>query len=180
MGRGREERIQRREHRLPALEPVPLQTRELELQELVEHLRLGEQLVDPLLLLPAYAPRVLGLGLQQVGEPQTLRLARGVHILVGDAADVDVAQVTCDFLQRPVLRARVLANGTGPDDAVDVVGARRVVKPIAFGGQCADFFTLEEVEGVYARCAVSMRAERVNVPEQGGIGCTILELVSCV
>ena len=182
LGRGREERVERGEHRLPALEAVPLQARELELEELVEHLGLREQLVYAPLVLPAPAPHpicpglALGLGFEEVREPQPLGLARGVHVLVRDAADVHVAQVARDPIERPVLGAGVLADGARPDDAVDVVRARRVPEPVAFRGERADLVALEEVERVDARGAVPVRAEGVDVAEQGGVRRAVFEL----
>ena len=180
MRRGREERVERGEHGLPAFEAVPLQARALELEELVEDLRLREQLVYAPLLLPASSPRrlvlALDLGLEEVREPQALGLARGVHVLIRDAADVHVAQVARDPVERPVLGAGVLADGARPDDAVDVVRARRVPEPVAFRGERADLLALEEVERVDARGAVPVRAEGVDVAEQGGVRRAVFEL----
>lgn len=86
---GSKEDIKCRKHRFPSLKAIPLQIGELQLEKLVERLALREQRVYARLLILAHLDIARRLRLEEVGEPQPLRLRRRVHVLIGDAANVD-------------------------------------------------------------------------------------------
>ena len=103
-----------------------------------------------------------------------------MHVLVRDAADVDIAQVARCALERPVLRTRILADGARPEDAVDVVRARGVGEAVALWAERGDLLALEEVERVDARCAVAVGAQGVDIAQERGVGGAVLELRGAV
>jgi hypothetical protein len=163
------------DHRLAALEPVPLQVRELDLQKLIKRLALHQQPVHARLL--RRIGRRGGLRLEDVGEPETLGLGRRVHVLVRDAADVHGAQVRGDVAQGPRLWGGVgRADRLRPDDAVDVELLRGVREAVARGAERGDLLALQQVERVDARGAVAVGAQRVDVAQQGRVGGAVCEL----
>ena len=77
-----------------------------------------------------------------------------MHILIRDASNVHLAEVTHDALERPKLRASVGVRADGRVQRMPLMSN----------------VALEDVERVNARGAVAMCAEAVDVAEERGVG----------